>query len=201
MPWPFSHSFLPFAPPPERPGRACSQASHRYSKLTSENRCCATEIFYGLYWDVSHSYLEVKKSNTKTSEFLTLSPCLNLCRVLSLFGRFSQRHSSEFFKFCRCFSIYRTTEEPKKNSLEWRWNGQKWRTLHKIKQGDKARRSDVFLLLFSLRNNDSHLWAWGTCGLAWRNQYSFSQNNLTHSLYWINRSINRIPNSYRQYIL
>ena len=144
MPWPFSHSFLPFAPPPERPGRAFLQASHRYSKLTSENRCCATEILYGLYWDFSHSYLEVKKSNKKTSEFLTLSPCLNLCCVLSQFGRFSAIPAS-FFSTAVVFLIYRTTEELKKLAGIPLKQPKMLRTPHKNKQGDKARRSDVFL--------------------------------------------------------
>lgn len=146
----------PFRRATERPGRACSQASHRYSKLTSENRCCATEILYGLYCDFSHSYLEVKKSNKKTSEFLTLSPCLNLCCVLSLFGRFSAIPVS-FFQYCRCFSIFGTTEELKKLAGMALKRPKMLRTLHKIKQGDKARRSDVFLLLFFSRNNDYHL--------------------------------------------
>ena len=183
MPWPFSHSFLPFAPPPERPGRACLQASHRYSKLTSENRCCATEILYGLYWDFSHSYLEVKKSNKKTSEFLTLSPCLNLCCVLSIFRRLSAIPAS-FFSTAVVFLYIEQRKNWKKLAGMALKRPKVLRTLHKIKQGDKARRSHVFLLLFFSRNNDSHLWAWGSCGLAWRNQYNFSQHNLTHSLYW-----------------
>ena len=34
-------------------------------------------------------YLEVKNRSKKTSEFLTLCPCLNLRCVLGIFGRFS----------------------------------------------------------------------------------------------------------------
>ena len=56
-----------------------------------------------------------------------------------------QRHSSEFFQYCRCFSIYRTTEELKKLAGIPLKRPKMLRTPHKIKQGDKARRSDVFL--------------------------------------------------------
>ena len=40
-----------------------------------------------LYGDLSNRYLGVKNSNKDTSEFLTLSPCLNLWCFLSTFGR------------------------------------------------------------------------------------------------------------------
>ena len=54
-------------------------SEHRYPKLTSENRCCTTKKYYeGLQGDFSDRYLGVKNSKKNTSEFLTLSPCLNL---------------------------------------------------------------------------------------------------------------------------
>ena len=59
----------------------------------SDNRCCLTKYYNGLYRDLSDRYLGVKNSNKNTLEFLTLCPRLNLWCLfafLAVLGRFQR---------------------------------------------------------------------------------------------------------------
>ena len=59
--------------------------------LSSRVRIVVALYYEGLYGDFSDRYLGVKNSNKNSSEFLTLSPSLNLWCFLSIFGRFIGR--------------------------------------------------------------------------------------------------------------
>ena len=65
----------------------CIDKSHLwYPKLMSQNCCCTMKYYKGLYGDVS---VVSQESNKNTSEFLALSPCLNLGCVVNLLGHFN----------------------------------------------------------------------------------------------------------------
>ena len=63
----------------------------KYHRFMSDNRCCLTKYYKGLYSDLSDRYSGVKNSNKNTLEFLTLCPRLNLWCLfafLAVLGRF-----------------------------------------------------------------------------------------------------------------
>ena len=73
---------IPEVPNEPAPQKYC--CIHRYPKFTSENRCCVTEYYKGLYGDFSDRYLY------KSSKILTLSPCFSrvFLAYLAVSGRF-----------------------------------------------------------------------------------------------------------------